>query len=86
MVGTRVMSDEQAVLSANEAFYRAFAESDLPAMAALWSQRAPVACIHPGWNPLTDREAVMASWAGILGGPISVAWVRLPSSPATLPS
>ncbi len=62
------MSDQEAVLAANEAFYRAFAARDLPAMAALWSQRAPVACIHPGWNPLTDREAVMASWAGILGG------------------
>ena len=62
------MSDQEAVLAANEAFYRAFAERDLPAMAALWSQRAPVACIHPGWNLLTDREAVMASWAGILGG------------------
>ncbi len=62
------MSDQEAVLAANEAFYRAFAERDLPAMVALWSRRAPVACIHPGWNPLTDREAVMDSWAGILGG------------------
>jgi len=65
------MSDEDAVLAANEAFYRAFAARDLSAMTALWSQRAPVACVHPGWNPLTDREAVMASWAGILGGDAS---------------
>lgn len=62
------MSDKDAVLFANEAFYRAFAERDLAAMEGLWSQRSPVACIHPGWNPLTGRGAVMASWAGILGG------------------
>ena len=61
------MSDQDAVLFANEAFYRAFAECDLPAMEALWSRRTPVACIHPGWNPLTDRASVMASWAGVFG-------------------
>ncbi|MFQ5956035.1 MAG: nuclear transport factor 2 family protein [Kiloniellales bacterium] len=61
------MSDQDAVLFANEAFYRAFADRDLPAMEALWSRRSPVACIHPGWNALTDRAAVMESWAGIFG-------------------
>jgi hypothetical protein len=63
------MSDDEAVLTANEAFYRAFSERDLAAMEALWSHRSPVACVHPGWNALTDREAVMASWAGILRSP-----------------
>ena len=29
----------------------------------------PVACIHPGWDALVGREAVMESWAAILGGP-----------------
>jgi hypothetical protein len=36
-------------------------------MEALWAQDVPVACAHPGWAPLTDREAVMSSWRGILG-------------------
>ena len=63
------MSDEDAVLAANEAFYRAFAARDFAAMDALWAAEAPVACIHPGWDALVGREAVMESWAAILGGP-----------------
>ncbi len=62
------MSDQDTVLFANEAFYRAFADRDMPAMEALWSRRSPVACIHPGWNALTDRAEVMRSWAGIFDG------------------
>ena len=30
---------------------------------------APVACIHPGWPVLADRDAVMESWNGILANP-----------------
>ena len=63
------MRDQEQVLAANEAFYTAFAAHDVPAMAALWAERAPVACIHPGWQPLRGREAVLASWRDILGGP-----------------
>lgn len=61
------MSDMDDVLEANASFYRAFAERDMMAMEALWARRAPVACIHPGWNPLSDRESVMESWRAILG-------------------
>ena len=38
-------------------------------MDALWAQRAPVACLHPGWTPIKDREAIIESWAGILSNP-----------------
>ncbi len=63
-----------AVLAANHQFYKAFFSSDLAAMNALWAQHHPVACIHPGWLPLGDRDAVMASWRGIFagGGPLSM--------------
>ena len=61
------MSDNEAVLLANESFYRAFAESDIEAMEALWAEARPVACIHPGWTALTDRASVMDSWRAILG-------------------
>jgi ketosteroid isomerase-like protein len=61
-------ADERAVLEANAAFYRAFSERDVTAMDALWAKTVPVACIHPGWQVLNGREAVMASWRGILGG------------------
>lgn len=60
--------DEIAVLEANSAFYRAFAARDLPAMEELWARRAPVACIHPGWDALRGRKRVMESWQGILAG------------------
>ena len=63
------MAENEAVLFANEAFYRAFADGDPAAMDAVWASSAPVACIHPGWNVLDGREAVMASWRAILGSP-----------------
>ena len=60
------MRDTQAVLFANEAFYQAFSDGDSDAMDALWARKAPVACIHPGWAPLADRNEVMTSWHAIL--------------------
>ena len=63
------MTDSDAVLAANLEFYRAFGARDLAAMDALWARQAPVACIHPGWPALADRDAVMESWNGILANP-----------------
>jgi hypothetical protein len=60
------MSDHDAVLFANEAFYRAFADRDYKAMAALWSRAAPVTCLHPGWAALIGRDEVLESWRRIL--------------------
>lgn len=65
------MTDSDAVLSANLEFYRAFTTRDLVAMEALWARAAAVSCIHPGWPPLTGRDAVMESWHGILANPAS---------------
>jgi hypothetical protein len=63
-------SAEVEVLAANQAFYTAFARGDLTVIDALWAQRSPVACIHPGWGALHGREDVMESWRSILeGGP-----------------
>jgi ketosteroid isomerase-like protein len=63
------MTDQDAVLAANLEFYRAFAARDVPAMDALWARQAPVACLHPGWTALKDREAIIESWASILSNP-----------------
>lgn len=60
---------ERAVLEANEKFYRSFSERDSATLEALWAQRAPVACIHPGWPVLRGRDNVIASWRSILSGP-----------------
>jgi len=62
------MSDIDAVLFANEVFYRAFADCDVAAMDGLWAVAAPVCCIHPGWEAIYRREDVMASWRAILTG------------------
>jgi ketosteroid isomerase-like protein len=61
-----------SALSANEAFYAALARGDAVAMAALWSRRRPVACIHPGWPVLAGRDAVMQSWDAVLRNPPKV--------------
>lgn len=55
----------EAVLFANEAFYRAFADRDYAAMDALWLRDGSVACIHPGWPALHEREQIMQTWEQI---------------------
>lgn len=64
-----VETQEQRVLEANEAFYASFNHKDMAAMERIWSARPDVSCIHPGWNVLSGREAVIDSWASILGNP-----------------
>lgn len=59
---------EIAVLEANLDFYRAFSEADFDAMKRLWAERVPIACIHPGLQPILGRSAVLDSWKRILGG------------------
>ena len=63
------MSQDTAVLFANEAFYAAFAGRDAAAMDDIWAARDAVTCLHPGWPPLHGREAVMQSWRDILANP-----------------
>ena len=63
------LTDVDAVLKANLDFYRAFNGRDINSMEGLWSTTAPVLCIHPGWNALAGREAVIESWRAILANP-----------------
>ena len=70
-----VTAEEREVLAANDAFYAAFARRDAAAMDALWAREAEVACLHPGWEALFGREAVVESWRRILlggGAPASI--------------
>ena len=59
-------ADEVTVIAANREFYRAFGRRDIAAIDKLWSRLRPVACIHPGWDALTDRAAVIRSWRQIV--------------------
>ncbi len=70
----------EALLAANDAFYRAFNQRDLEAMDMLWAQTVPVSCIHPGWNLLSGRAEVLESWEAIMSNPEQV---RIVSGGAT---
>ncbi|MEM6637574.1 MAG: nuclear transport factor 2 family protein [Pseudomonadota bacterium] len=59
----------QEVLQANREFYRAFRESDLPAMEALWAVGLPVAVQHPSTGLITGRANVLASWRAMMRAP-----------------
>jgi len=61
------MNETAKLLFANDAFYNAFNGRDVAAMDALWAPQMSVMCIHPGWQALTSRDDVMASWRAILG-------------------
>jgi len=62
------MSDELALLAANDAYYDAFNARDEQAMAALWAHQN-VSCVHPGWPPLLGRWAVLSSYEEIFRNP-----------------
>jgi ketosteroid isomerase-like protein len=51
--------------AAQEAFYAAFAATDLAAMAEVWGEDNESLCIHPGGGPLQGKAAVMQSWMEI---------------------
>lgn len=56
------MTNEQEVLSTNQAFYRAFEKRDIEAMSAVWSKGTGCLCIHPGRDVLRGWEAIRSSW------------------------
>jgi ketosteroid isomerase-like protein len=62
-------TDVSEVLATNQAFYDAFSRGDAEAVDALWATLSPIACIHPGWEPLHGRDQVMASFRAILRSP-----------------
>ena len=62
------MSEQNAVLFANAAFYAAFAGRDFDAMEKVWAKDKSISCTHPGWQPLVGRPEVLGSWKSILTG------------------
>lgn len=60
---------ERAVRAANRAFYEAFDRHDFTAMEALWARDSEVWCVHPGWDLLKGRPAVLRAWRLIFQGP-----------------
>ena len=62
------MTEKDAVLAANAAYYRAFAAGDFDLMSRIWAAE-DVSCIHPGWPVLIGRREVLDSYAAILANP-----------------
>ena len=57
--------DRKAVITVNQAFYRAFEKKDISAMDAIWSKGIGCLCIHPGRDALKGWEAIRQSWGQI---------------------
>ncbi|MEM9473222.1 MAG: nuclear transport factor 2 family protein [Pseudomonadota bacterium] len=68
-VNAQSSTDREAVLAVNAEFYRAFRESDIAAMARVWSDQEPVAVQHPSSGRIDGRDAVLKSWALIMRRP-----------------
>ena len=60
------LPSRESLLEANAAFYQAFESLDMRAMAALWEESDRLFCVHPGWQALFGREAVIGSWRNIM--------------------
>jgi ketosteroid isomerase-like protein len=50
---------------AEQAFYTAFADTDLTAMMAVWLDSETVICVHPVGPRISGAKAVKAGWAEI---------------------
>jgi uncharacterized protein (TIGR02246 family) len=59
------MTDGEAILAANAAYYRAFATGDFAEMVRIWAHDG-VSCVHPGWPALIGREDILESYRNIL--------------------
>ncbi len=59
------MTEQEAVLDANRAFYRAFESLDIEQMEKVWLKEPTIICIHPGWRRLVGWGPVMESWERI---------------------
>ncbi|NEQ37979.1 MAG: nuclear transport factor 2 family protein [Okeania sp. SIO3I5] len=57
------MTDEnQAILAANQAFYRAFEKRDIAALDGILSKGIGTVCIHPGRPAIRGFDKIRSSW------------------------
>jgi len=57
----------ETLIEANTSYYRTFETLDIDALISFWEVSDRVYCVHPGWNPLSNYEKIIASWKRILG-------------------
>lgn len=68
-LGFFCMTDTDAIIAANAAFYAAFSAGTVEELAQLWMDDDDISCIHPGWPAIIGRAAVIGSWRDILSSP-----------------
>ena len=66
------MTDLEAVLEANAAFYRAFESLEMTQMEKVWLRAPYIKCVHPGWALLVGWGPVMESWSRIFSGTLAM--------------
>lgn len=64
-------TENTAILEVNKSFYSIFTNRDIKGMRNLWSSQHDIAVIHPGWPPLSGRDAVISSWDQIMKNDMS---------------
>lgn len=60
------MKTKHDVLRVNHEFYSAFRSGDYARMDELWARKHGVSVIHPNWDNIEGRDAVMASWFEVM--------------------
>ncbi|HEY4986987.1 MAG TPA: nuclear transport factor 2 family protein [Bradyrhizobium sp.] len=63
------MTEKDAIIAANAAFYVAFAAGDVEEVIRLWADDDDISCVHPGWPPIIGLTTVIGSWRDILENP-----------------
>jgi ketosteroid isomerase-like protein len=69
------MTDHDAVLDVNRAFYAAFEARDMDAMSDVWEHSDRTVCTHPGWATLRGWGAISGSWFALFHGPQQLQFV-----------
>jgi hypothetical protein len=64
----------EALLDANDRFYRALEALDLPGIERIWLHDPHVRCIHPGWDVIVGWDDVRAAWERIVR---NTGWIRV---------
>ena len=59
------MPEVEAVMQANQGFYRAFQSLDIDQMVEVWVHAESVKCVHPGWPLIRGWDAIYGSWGRI---------------------
>jgi len=65
--GTTAVADQifDTPAAAEAAFYKAFTNTNIERMAAVWADSIRILCIHPGGDLLRGKAAVIRSWMEI---------------------